>query len=126
MRDDLEAHKMGKWVLLRDEKLIGTYDSFQQAANEATARFGRSPFLIRQVGAAPINRAVTSPPQSPNTPEARDRLLSFRRAIEESGAQLLTGEEIEKEIDEMRRLSTPCSSMFMLPMRSMVLSKSNP
>lgn len=54
MRDDLETHKMGKWVVLRDQKLIGAYDTLQEAANEATAKFGKGPFLIRQIGAPPI------------------------------------------------------------------------
>jgi hypothetical protein len=54
MRKDLEAHKMGKWVLMRDQVLMGVYDSFQESANEAVSKFGRGPYLIRQVGAPPI------------------------------------------------------------------------
>jgi predicted aspartyl protease len=54
MRDDLEAHKMGKWVLIHDQKLVGTFDTFENAAKEATTRFGRGPYLISQVGASPI------------------------------------------------------------------------
>ncbi len=51
LRDDLEAHSMGKWVLIHDESIIGTYDSFDAAAKDAVTKFGRGPFLIRQVGA---------------------------------------------------------------------------
>jgi hypothetical protein len=54
MRPDLEAHKMGKWIVVHDEKLVATYDSFDDAAKDAVARFGRGPYLIRQVGAPPI------------------------------------------------------------------------
>lgn len=54
MRPELEAKQMGKWVLVHDERLIGTYDSFEKAAEEAVAKFGRGPFLVRQVGAPPI------------------------------------------------------------------------
>ena len=54
MRSQLEAHAMGKWVLLHDEELIGTYESFDQAAKEAVQRFGRGPYLLRQVGAPSI------------------------------------------------------------------------
>jgi len=51
MRDELEKEHMLKWVLLFDRKLVGVYDSFEQAANDAVTRFGAGPYLIRQVGA---------------------------------------------------------------------------
>ena len=54
LRNDLEAHHMGKWVLVHDLKLVALYDSFEAAANDAVAQFGRGPYLIRQVGAPPI------------------------------------------------------------------------
>lgn len=54
MRPDLEAHHMGKWVLVHDRKLVGTYDTFDSAAQDAVAKFGRGPYLIRQIGAPPI------------------------------------------------------------------------
>jgi hypothetical protein len=54
MRAELEKHHNGKWVLFHDEELIGTFDSFDHAASEAVRRFGRGPYLIRQVGAPPI------------------------------------------------------------------------
>jgi len=54
MRTNLEAHHMGKWVLLRERKLVNTYDSFGSAAEDAVKQFGRGPYLIRQVGASPI------------------------------------------------------------------------
>jgi hypothetical protein len=54
MRKDLEAHHMGKWVLVYETKLIGTFDSFESAAKDAFAKFGRGPYLIRQVGAPSI------------------------------------------------------------------------
>lgn len=54
MRGDLEAHNMGKWVLIYGEKLINIYDSFEVAAEDAVHRFGRGPYLIRQIGAPPI------------------------------------------------------------------------
>lgn len=52
MSAELEAHHMGKWVLVHDLGLIGVYDSFESAAEEAVRRFGRGPYLIRQVGAS--------------------------------------------------------------------------
>ena len=54
MRSKLEAEELYRWVVLHDEKLIGTYDDFQNAADQAVRKFGRGPFLIRQVGARPM------------------------------------------------------------------------
>lgn len=54
LREDLELHHMGEWVVMREGNLVGTYDSFDSAANDAVSRFGRGPYLIRQVGAPPI------------------------------------------------------------------------
>jgi hypothetical protein len=54
VRHQLEAEHMGKWVLFRDLSLIGVYDSFEAAAEDAVRRFGRGPYLIRQVGAPPV------------------------------------------------------------------------
>jgi len=57
MSAELEAHHMGKWVLIHDLGLVGVYELFERAAEEAVQRFGRGPYLIRQVGAS----AVTLP-----------------------------------------------------------------
>jgi hypothetical protein len=54
MRADLEASNLGKWALVHDRQLIGTYDTFEAAAKVAVERFGRGPYLIRQIGAPPI------------------------------------------------------------------------
>lgn len=54
MRDHLETDHFGQWVVLHDEKLAGTYGSFEAAAEDAVRRFGRGPYLIRQVGAPPM------------------------------------------------------------------------
>jgi len=54
MRADLENRHMGEWALVFNEKLIGIYPSFDEAAQVAVREFGRGPYLIRQVGASPI------------------------------------------------------------------------
>ena len=54
MRDDLELENFGKWVVVHDEKLVGIYDSFEAAADNAVQRFGRGPYLIRRVGEPPM------------------------------------------------------------------------
>jgi hypothetical protein len=54
IREDLEARLMGKWVLIHDGEFISHYESFELAAADAVPRFGRGPYLIRQVGAPPV------------------------------------------------------------------------
>ena len=60
MRDVLEMHHRGKWVVIRDGKLVSAYDTVDTAGREAVRRFGRGPYLIRQVGApvAPLPASV--------------------------------------------------------------------
>ena len=53
MRDLLEVDHFGKWVVFHGGELVDTYDSSEEAAVDAVARFGRGPYLIRRVGAAP-------------------------------------------------------------------------
>ena len=53
-REHLEREHGGKFVLIHGETVIGTYDDFEKAADEGVQRFGCEPFLIRQVGAEPI------------------------------------------------------------------------
>jgi len=54
IKNGLELKDMGKWVLIHDQKLIGTYDSFENAAEEAVKLFGRGPYLLRQIGRLPF------------------------------------------------------------------------
>ena len=54
MRNELETDHLGKWVLVHDEVLVGVYATFEVAAGEAVQRFGRGPYLIREIGAAPM------------------------------------------------------------------------
>lgn len=53
MQTSLEAQHRGRWVLIHDGEFIDAFDSFDVAAEDAVRRFGRGPFLIRQVGAQP-------------------------------------------------------------------------
>lgn len=54
IRGDVEAKHLGKWIVVHDRQLIGVYDSFDSAAEDAVKKFGRGPYLIRQVGAPPM------------------------------------------------------------------------
>ncbi|MCY4557308.1 MAG: TenA family protein [Chloroflexi bacterium] len=53
MRAELEAKYTDEWVVVHGEELVGVYTEFNDAAREAGQRFGRGPYLIRQV--APTN-----------------------------------------------------------------------
>ena len=53
-RSELEMDHFGEWEVVHDEKLIGRYPSFEAAAEDAIQRFGRGPYLIRQIGQAPL------------------------------------------------------------------------
>lgn len=59
MQAQLEAEHMHRWVVLHDGQLIGVFESFELAADEAVQKFGRGPFLIRQVGAPPTTLPIS-------------------------------------------------------------------
>ena len=50
MQDRLEDDHFGKWVVFRNTELIGSYDSYEDAAADAHHKFGDGPCLIRLVG----------------------------------------------------------------------------
>jgi hypothetical protein len=54
MRRELEANHCNAWVLFHAGQFIGAYSDFEAAATEAVDRFDAGPYLIRQVGAPPI------------------------------------------------------------------------
>ncbi len=55
MKANLEEHHMSKWVVIHDGELVDTFDTLDAAATEAVRRFGRGPYLIRQVGAPSVS-----------------------------------------------------------------------
>jgi hypothetical protein len=54
MKPDLEAHHFGKWAVIKHGALVGAFTDFQDAAAEAVRRFGRGPYLIREIGSPPV------------------------------------------------------------------------
>jgi hypothetical protein len=54
MRSELESQHLGEWVVFHDQELVGFYLSMEKAAEDAVRRFGRGPYLIRQIGAPPV------------------------------------------------------------------------
>jgi hypothetical protein len=53
-KEDLERNHMGKWVVFHDQKLVDVFADATAAAEEAIKKFGRGPYLIRQVGASSL------------------------------------------------------------------------
>ncbi len=54
MRDTLETDHFGKWALVHDGELVDVFDEFENAADEATRKFGKGPYLIRKIGEGPM------------------------------------------------------------------------
>jgi hypothetical protein len=52
-RAELEKNYSGKFVIFKGGDFVGAWDTLNAAAADAVARFGRGPYLIRQVGAPP-------------------------------------------------------------------------
>ena len=46
--------KIGKWVLIHKREVEGIFEDSESAAADAVKRFGRGPYLIRQIGAPPV------------------------------------------------------------------------
>ena len=53
-REQLERDYHGRWVVFRDESLVGDYATYEDAITDAMRKYGRGPYLIRQVGAPPL------------------------------------------------------------------------
>ena len=51
-RDELLAQCPGKFVLIKADELIGTFNTIEEALAEGARRFALKPFLVRQVTAA--------------------------------------------------------------------------
>ena len=54
LRSIMEVDYFGKWVVFHDEEFIGSYDAFEDAADDAVRQFGRGPYLIKLVGEPPF------------------------------------------------------------------------
>ena len=52
-RCELEKLYFGKFIVIKGTEVVGAWDTLAAAAEEAVRRFGRGPYLIRQVGAPP-------------------------------------------------------------------------
>ena len=45
---ELLSHE-GKFVLIQDDRVVDVYDSYEDAIKEGYAKFGLSPFLVKQI-----------------------------------------------------------------------------
>ena len=54
MQDDLELDYFGKWVVFFNERLVGSYETSEEAAEDAIVRIKQGPCLVRRVGAPPL------------------------------------------------------------------------
>jgi len=54
MSRELEAQHLHAWVLFEGGRFIAAFADFEAAATEAVERFDEGPYLIRQVGAGPV------------------------------------------------------------------------
>jgi hypothetical protein len=54
---DLQRKYPGKVVIFQDTRLVGAFDSMDEAIREAISRFGDTPCLIRRVDAPRLSRA---------------------------------------------------------------------
>lgn len=54
MRTELEAKHANAWVVFHRGQFVDAFPDFEAAASVAVDRFDAGPYLIRQVGAEPI------------------------------------------------------------------------
>ena len=66
---ELEKTYPGKFVVFKGDEFVGAWDTLDAAAGAAVLKFGRGPYLIRQVGAPP--------PTLPASVLFRPRMVAF-------------------------------------------------
>jgi len=54
MKDELENNHLHEWVLFHSGEFVAAFPDFEAAATMAVDRFEAGPYLIRQVGAGPV------------------------------------------------------------------------
>ena len=73
IKDSLETDYFGKWVVIHGQQLVGHYDSFEDAANDAIKKYGKGPYLIRKVGVSQVFHPPASLLYKPYWGAAGDR-----------------------------------------------------
>ena len=66
LRPILEPSRSGQWVVFHNGRHVGTYRSFEDAADASVRQFGRGPYLIREVGSTQATSLPASLWEAPN------------------------------------------------------------
>ncbi len=66
LRPTLEPSCSGQWVVFHDGRHVGTYGSFEDAADASVRQFGHGPYLIREVGSSQATSLPASLWEEPN------------------------------------------------------------
>ena len=69
MRADLEEKYFDKWIIMRNSKVAGAFDSSEECIQFAVEEFGRGPYLIRQVGEPPMRLPTSALLGTMNAPD---------------------------------------------------------
>ena len=59
-KNELVGKSEGKFVLIKDDEVIGVFDSESDAIRQGYARFGNVPFLVKQIQKIEIPANFTS------------------------------------------------------------------
>jgi hypothetical protein len=59
-KSELMGQAMGKFVLIKDEEVVGVFDTQMDAIRQGYARFGNAPFLVKQIVQLEIPQNFTS------------------------------------------------------------------
>ena len=51
-RSEMISQHLGKFVVIRDDVLVGAFNTIEEALAEGARRFGLTSFLVRQVSSA--------------------------------------------------------------------------
>ncbi len=51
----------GRFVVVKDERLLGAFDSMEEALAAGAAAFGRQSFLVRRLGEKPAELSTPAP-----------------------------------------------------------------
>lgn len=59
-KESLLKTDRGKFVLVKDNSIIGTYDTYDDAVKVGIDKFGNKPFLVKQILEVELNSNFTS------------------------------------------------------------------
>jgi len=60
-REQLLAAAEGKFVLIKDDRVVGTFDSEMDAIRQGYAVFGNVPFLVKEIVEIEVPKKIFSP-----------------------------------------------------------------